>query len=39
MFYLIIGLVVGVFLPVKYNIMIKDTVFAVVNWIRTGPTQ
>lgn len=39
MFYLIIGLVAGVFLPVKYNVMIKDGIFAAINWVRTGPAE
>lgn len=33
------GLVAGVLLPVEYNAMIKNAVFAAINWIRTGPAE
>jgi len=36
MLYFIAGLVAGVLLPVEYNTMIKNAIFAAINWIRTG---
>lgn len=34
MLYGIAGLVLGVFLPVKYNLMIKNAIFAAWAWIK-----
>jgi len=36
MLYFLLGVVAGVFIPVQYNTLIKDSLFAVWNWIKTG---
>ena len=36
MFYFTVGVIAGVFIPVKYNAMIKDNLFDAYHWIR-GP--
>jgi len=39
MLYFLLGIVAGVFIPVKYNAIVKDALFAAWSWVLRGPKQ